>query len=78
MTPPKPRRRGTDLFEVQSHEGGIEPLGLRAEKLAQAQAALLDEGKRLCLQPHALSPGNALTPLIDGAEAYGAMLAMLT
>lgn len=77
MSPRKLRRRWTDLFGGAGPEGAIESLGLRAEKQAQRQAVLLEPAARHCLQPHALLDGNLFQPLIDGREAFAAMLAAI-
>ena len=34
-------------------------------------------GERYCLTPHKLKPGHRLSVLVDGAEAYPAMLAAI-
>lgn len=77
MNPRRPRRPWSDLFEAPSREGSSEPLPRQADLIAEEHSAHLDAGKRLCLQPYALSPHNLLTPLIDGDEAFGSMLAAI-
>jgi cardiolipin synthase len=71
------RRRWRDLLGAPAHEGGSEPLPRQAELIAEEYSSHLDAGKRLCLQPYSLSSGNSLTPLVDGDEAFGAMLAAI-
>jgi cardiolipin synthase len=77
VSPRRQRRPWSELLGAPNHEGASELLPKQAELIAEEHSGHLDAGKRLCLQPYALSPGNALQPLVDGNEAFGAMLAAI-